>query len=175
MTAGGLIALAGLPGAGKTTVSRLLARRIGAAWLRVDTVEGAMRRAGLSFELIGASGYDALMALAADNLANGLAVVADGVNPVEASRAGWRDAAARAGAPILEVEVVCSDPDEHRRRVEGRGEGVPGLPRVTWAWVADCGYEPWTRERLVVDTARTTPEEAAALIEAALARGSIEA
>lgn len=39
-----LIAFAGLPGVGKTTLSRALARRIGAAWLRIDTIEGARQR-----------------------------------------------------------------------------------------------------------------------------------
>lgn len=163
-----LIAFAGLPGAGKTTLSRALARRIGAAWIRIDSVEGALCRAGLSFDAVGPGGYDAAMAVAADNLANGLGVVADGVNPVEASRAGWRAVAARAGCPVLEVEVVCSDAAEHRRRVEARPDGVPGLPRVTWARVSGCGYEPWRGERLVIDTARLGPEEALDAVVAAL-------
>ncbi len=163
-----LIAFAGLPGAGKTTLSRALARRIGAVWLRIDTAEGALRRAGLSPEAIGAAGYGAAMALAADHLAGGLAVVADGVNPVEASRAGWRATASRAGCPLLEVEVVCTDAAEHRRRIEARDAGVPGLPPVTWRRVSDGGYEPWRGDRLVVDTARLAPDRALEAILAAL-------
>ena len=166
-----LIAFAGLPGAGKTTLSRALARRIGAVWLRIDTIEGAMRRAGLS---PGPAGYDVAMALAADHLADGLAVVADSVNPVAASRAGWRAVAARAGSALLEVEVVCSDAAEHRRRVETRHHGISGLPAVTWPRVLDCGYEPWQDDRLTIDTARFALDAALETIIAALpARSNI--
>ncbi len=167
-----LIAFGGLPGAGKTTLSRALARRLSAAWLRVDTIEGALRRGGLSSEAIGSAAYEAAMALAADQLAGGLAVVADSVNPVAASRAGWRAVAARAGCPLLEVEVICSDAAEHRRRLEMRDDGVPGLARVTWRSVLDRGYEPWRGDRLVVDTARLSPDAALQAIVAALPASS---
>lgn len=163
-----LIAFAGLPGTGKTTLSRALARRIGAAWLRIDVVEGALRRSGLSGDTIGAAGYEVAMAVAADQLAGGLTIVADSVNPVEASRAGWRAVAARAGCPVLEVEVICSDAAEHRRRVEALDDGVPGLPRVTWQRVSNRGYEPWRGERLTVDTARLAPDAALDVLMAAL-------
>lgn len=163
-----LIVFAGLPGVGKTTLSRALARRIGAVWLRIDTVEGAMRRAGLSFAVMGAAGYEAAMALAADQVANGLAVVADCVNPVAASRAGWRAVAAEAGCPILEIEVLCSDAAEHRRRVEARRGAVPGLSRVAWRSVLDFDYEPWTGARLMVDTARLAPDAALDAVLASL-------
>ncbi|MEU0072867.1 AAA family ATPase [Streptomyces sp. NPDC006332] len=38
--------MGGLPGAGKTTLARLLAARIGAVRLRVDTIEQAIVRSG---------------------------------------------------------------------------------------------------------------------------------
>ena len=38
-----LIAFAGLSGAGKTTIARILAQRLGAAYLRIDTIEQALR------------------------------------------------------------------------------------------------------------------------------------
>ena len=34
-----LIALSGLPGSGKTTLARSLSRRLGAHYLRIDTIE----------------------------------------------------------------------------------------------------------------------------------------
>ena len=170
-----LIAVAGLPGTGKSTLCREIARRLGAVWLRIDTVEGAMRRSGLSAETIGAAGYDVAMAVAGDQLAVGLAVVADSVNPVAASRAGWRGVAASAGAPLVEVELVCSDAAEHRRRLEARALDVPGLPPATWRDVLDRGYEPWQGEHLVVDTARLSPREAADAVLAALPDRSLRA
>lgn len=147
-----LVAFGGRPGAGKTTLARALARRLGAAYLRIDAVEQAVRDAGLPAE--GPVGYGVAQALALANLENGLAVVADSVNPVAASRAGWRAVAARAGARLLEVEVVCSDPAEHRRRIETRSSDIPGLVPPTWAEVTAQAFAPWPEAHMAVDTAR---------------------
>jgi hypothetical protein len=56
---------------------------------------------------------------------------------------------------------------EHRRPAETRDTGIPGHVPPTWAEIAGREYEPWTRDRLVVDTARLPVDEAAAVIEAA--------
>jgi predicted kinase len=50
----------------------------------------------------------------------GQSVVADSVNPLTATREAWRAVAASANFPIIEVEIICSDLEEHRRRVESR-------------------------------------------------------
>ena len=42
-----LIALGGLPGAGKTAIARELAREIGAMYLRIDSIEQAIRDSGV--------------------------------------------------------------------------------------------------------------------------------
>jgi predicted kinase len=49
-------------------------------------------------------------------------VIAESVNPLPVTRAAWRETAGRAGVPAVEVEVVCSDLAEHRRRAAGRTE-----------------------------------------------------
>ncbi len=56
-----LVVLGGLPGTGKTTVARAAVRRPGAVLVRVDTVEQALRDAGLGGDL-GALGYAAAYA-----------------------------------------------------------------------------------------------------------------
>jgi predicted kinase len=38
-----LIIFSGLPGSGKSTVAKIVAKRLGAVYLRVDTVEQAIR------------------------------------------------------------------------------------------------------------------------------------
>ena len=60
---------------------------------------------------------------------------------------------------ILEIEVVCSDIMEHRRRVETRSVDVPGLVLPSWQDVIERDYEPWNRSRIVLDTAGYTIED----------------
>jgi predicted kinase len=153
-----LIVFGGLPGTGKSTVSHALARRIGAMHLRMDVIEQAMQDAGI--ERVGAAGYSVGNALAEANLRLGHPVIADCVNPVAESRAAWAETAGRAAAALVEIEVVCSDPGEHRRRVEERASDIPGHRYPDWEAVARFRYEPWTGDRLVLDTAGPAGEVA---------------
>jgi len=160
-----LVVFGGLPGTGKTTIARQIAARRTAVFLRIDVIEQAIRQAGVLAGDVGPAGYLVANALAAANLANGLGVVADCVNPVRESRQGWRAAAARAQAPIIEIEIVCSDPVEHRRRVETRHSDIEGLVLPTWQAVLQRGYAPWEEPHLVIDTAHLTPDQAVAVVE----------
>lgn len=156
-----LIALSGLPGTGKTTIARELAGRVHAVHLRIDSIEQALRRAGVAVE---GEGYAVAHAIAEDNLRLGLVVVADCVNPWPLTRDAWRSVAARAGTPVLEVEIVCGDPAEHRRRVEARAPDIAGHRVPTWQEVADRDYRRWDRDRLVVDAGRLTTTDCVGLI-----------
>src|ERR1700748_2949020 len=108
-----LVVFGGLPATGKTTLARELARRLTATHLRIDTIEQSLQAAGLA---VGPMGYVIANAIAADNLLLGRVLVADGVNPFMASREGWRETASRCAARLVEVEIICSDLAEHRRR-----------------------------------------------------------
>lgn len=167
-----LIAIGGLPATGKTTIARGLASRLRAAYVRIDTIETAVGRAGGRFEPTNgwelppgyAVGYD----VATDQLRTGLDVVAESVNPLRISRDAWRDAGREAGARVVEVEVVCSDVDEHRRRCEERVVDVVGLAQPTWQQISEREYEPWDRSHVVIDTAMLGVEEAIEQIQAAI-------
>lgn len=72
--------------------------------------------------------------------------------PLPLNRREWERVAANTGARYINIEVVCSDLREHRRRVETRPSTVPGLRLPTWRDVADREYDDWSVDRVVVDT-----------------------
>jgi predicted kinase len=160
-----LIVMSGLPGVGKTVVSREVARVIGAVHLRIDSIEQALRAGGNRVE---GEGYAIAYAVAADNLALGRTVIADCVNPWPLTRAAWRAVAGRAGVRAIEVELVCSDEAEHRRRVESRVADIEGHELPTWEDVLGRDYRAWDSDRLVVDTARLSVADAVGAITSAL-------
>jgi len=162
-----LVVFAGLPGVGKTTIARELARQLGAVHLRIDTIEYAIRESGVLKGTVDAAGYETAYAVAEDNLRLGLTVIGDSVNPLPITRAAWLEVARRAGVPVIDVEVTCSDPIEHRRRVETRGTDFPGW-LLTWQEVVDRDYRPWDRERVVIDTAGAGVDEGVEAVRAAV-------
>lgn len=162
------ICVGGLPATGKTTIARKLAAELGAAYVRIDTIETAIRRAEGRFEEANGwelpPGYLVGSEVAADQLRNGVDVVAESVNPLHTSRDAWRDAGLDAGARVVEVEVICSDAAEHRRRAEERVLDIPGLTNPTWEQISDREYHPWQRNRLVVDTALLNIDQSVELV-----------
>jgi predicted kinase len=165
-----LLILSGLPGSGKTTIARELARRLQAVHVRIDSIEQALRNSGVVRNSIDDAGYRAGYAVAEDNLRLGLTVIADSVNPLQITRTAWRAAAARAERPSVEVEIVCTDLDEHRRRVEARVPDLPGHTLPTWREVVGREYQPWDREPIRIDTAKTAVEQAVAIISSHMER-----
>lgn len=159
-----LIVFGGLPGTGKSTIAQRLVGRWPATYVRIDAIEQALQSSGTLAADVGPAGYMAAYALARSNLRLGLHVVADSVNPLPVTRRAWRAVAQDCGAPVLEVEVICSDTRMHRHRVETRVSEVQGLRLPDWASVLHHDYAPWTTPRLVVDTARADVDEAVRLI-----------
>lgn len=162
-----LLVLAGLPGVGKTTTARAWAKRHRAAHVRIDTLEQALVRAG-AFSDVGVLGYAAAYELAADQLRLGLSVVADSVNPLPETRQAWARVAERAGARLVEVELVCSDPVEHQRRVEERPTDIAGHRPPSWGEVRQHDYRSWVGAPVTIDTGIHRVESVVALIEEAV-------
>ncbi len=164
-----LIAFAGPPGAGKSTIARQLARETGAVYLRIDEIDAAIwaRDPGRD---IGPESYHIAAALAVSNLGLGHDVITDCVNPWPITRAIFAEAATRAGAELLGVEITCSDRALHRARLAARGEVVAGLAPLDWDEAEARDYRPWAEAALHLDSARLSVEAAVATIRRALSR-----
>lgn len=141
----------GLPGVGKTTVAASVARHTGANFVRIDAVETGINLAGLTpHEGLGASGYRVANQLVRSMLFEEMDVIVDAVNPVREARQGWVDLAAELDTEVLQVEVICSDIDRHRRQIEHRAADLPGHAMPTWGEVRELVYEPWPEADVVV-------------------------
>ncbi len=164
-----LVVIGGLPATGKSTIAAALAARTGTPYVRVDKIEQAIVAWSALVHPVGPVGYAVAHQLAHEQLELGLDVIVECVNPVAVTRDAWPETAANAGAGVVEIEVVCSDEVEHRRRVEDRESDVVGLVKPTWAEVLARDYEPWSRTPVRVDSATTTVAAAVERITAAVA------
>jgi predicted kinase len=163
-----LIVFGGLPGTGKTSISRDLAARMDAVYIRIDTIEQAIRNSPGASQAINEEGYRVAYAVAEDNLRLGKTVISDSVNPVRESRDAWMEVGRLTNSSFLEVEVVCSDAESHRRRVESREATVPGLKLPTWKEVNALEYQPWTRDHIVIDSAHRAVTDCVEALQTAI-------
>ncbi|WP_315211577.1 phosphotransferase [Actinomyces massiliensis] len=160
-----LVVVGGLPAVGKTAVCRALLGERPMTWLRVDSIEQALRRSGeMAPDMPGGAGYYAAAAVAGDVLSTGGDVLVECVNPLPITRRLWERTAADAGSCLLQVELVCSDRDEHRRRVEQRVSDIAGLVLPDWRDVLQRDYAPWPEADLRLDTGRLEAAGVAELI-----------
>jgi predicted kinase len=159
-----LIVVAGRPGTGKTTLSRTIARRLGATYLRIDAIETALQVVRGDSGPVGPEGYTVAHLVARTNLELGSDVVVDAVCPVPESRAPWSTTAEEAGGRLIMLETSLTDPVEHRRRVSERRPDMPGQRVPSWSDVTSWAWAPWDDRRdgprAVIDT--TVAEDAAA-------------
>ena len=158
------IVLGGLPGSGKSTVAQRLASEIKATYLRVDSIEQAIRSSSiLPLDTdMGPSGYIAVCRVAADNLRLGNSVIADSVNPIGITRAAYREIAAGTVLVRRGPEVIATSRADPRLGGAGRpltsipmpSSSVPSVPCVLepvhdrrmcspWKISIGCGFHRW--------------------------------
>lgn len=157
MNSNTLYILSGLPGVGKTTLSKLLAAHVGAVYLRIDTIEQALK--DLCEIDVQSQGYTLAYRIAADNLRLGLAVVADSCNPIELTRRDWEAVADASKSAFKNIEVICSDIHQHQKRIETRIAETNDHLLPDWHDVIHREYQAWSRSRIVIDTADRTPDD----------------
>lgn len=158
-----LVVFAGLPGTGKTSLARTVARELRAAYFDKDTIKDCVmalaREAKLEqgYDLAGPLSYELLGVLARDNLTLGLPVVLDSPAGYRVFREKIEQVARAAGARLKLIECICTDERLLRERVEQRGQDLPPYRSQDWETYqhSRAQFERITGQRLVVDTAET--------------------
>lgn len=155
-----LFILSGLPASGKSTLSKFIAKEYQAAYVRIDTIEQALR--DLFKQDIYGEGYGLAYKIADDNLKLGHHVVADSCNPIILTRTEWENVAKRNNCLSVNIEVICSDKEEHKERLKNRRSEVENLQPLTWNNVKTKEFHDWNGQRITIDTANKTIEETVA-------------
>lgn len=154
-----LISFSGLPGVGKTTIAKLLASKLNITYLRIDTIEQAIKSSSVQKTEIDDSGYLVAYSVAKENLLNDTSIISDSVNPLMEIRDKWASIANEANVRIVEIEIICSDKKTHKTRVENRKSDIISHKLPSWAEITSLEYEMWTRSPIIIDTAKYSPDE----------------
>ena len=121
-----LFIFSGLPASGKSTLAKELAKKMTATFIRIDTLEQGLLDI-CKYKVQGGEGYESSRLIASDNLKLGNSVVADSVNPWEITRKSWNDVAISNQSLFVNIEVICSNSQEHKTRVENRNIEIKKL------------------------------------------------
>ena len=160
-----LIIFGGLPGSGKSTISSRLAEQLSAIYLRIDSIETAIKNSSLKPKEENEAGYLIAYEIAKDNLLLGHTVIADSVNPIEASRNSWKNVAIEQNKKFLEIEIICSNKEEHKNRIMKRNGNIyDNTPLTKLESITQHIYEPWNNIDLQLDTFNTSVENSVTTI-----------
>lgn len=144
----------GLPGTGKTTLAKKISHRFKAAYLRIDTIEQGIR--DLYNIPVTSQGYAMAQKIAADNLINKINVVSDSCNPWPLTRNQFEQTAVSSNAYFINIETICSNKLEHKKRIETRVSDIKNLELPSWKDVVERDYKPFTTKRIQIDTSDKT-------------------
>ncbi|WP_234698352.1 AAA family ATPase [Lacisediminihabitans changchengi] len=165
--------MAGLPGAGKSTIAEVLGGRLAASVVSVDPIEASILRAGIdSDQPTGLAAYLVAETIAGFVLDAGQHVIVDAVNAVDPAREQWVSLAQTRGETLKFIEVVCSDPELHRVRLSKRASEATRFASPSSYAVEQSldEYHPWSGSSAAI--ARITLDSVNPLganVEAALA------
>ncbi|MBZ0293217.1 MAG: ATP-binding protein [Anaerolineae bacterium] len=148
-----LILFAGMPGSGKTTLARLVARRLEIPIFAKDRVQRVLRDHHLTAENTG-DGYYIILDQADEQLGLGISVILDATFPLDHFRTVASEIAARHTANFCPIYCYCSDDAAWQERMQDRVHYIPGWKPVGWNDVLRMReyYQPWGENAFHVDS-----------------------
>ncbi len=148
-----LILFSGMPGSGKTTLARLVARRLGIPVFAKDRVQRVLRDHNLADSSTG-DGYYIILDQADEQLSLGISVILDATFPLDHFRMVASEIAARHRTRFCALYCTCSDDAVWSDRMKQRVQYVPGWKPVGWEDVLRMRdyYQPWNDNALTVDS-----------------------
>jgi predicted kinase len=154
-----LILFAGMPGSGKTTLARKVARTLGISVFAKDRVQRVLRDHNLASANTG-DGYYIILDMADEQLSLGLSVILDATFPLDHFRTVASETAVRHKAYFCAFYCYCSDDNMWRDRMNQRVHYVPGWKPVGWDDVLRMReyYQPWDDNALAVDSLKSPDE-----------------
>ena len=123
-----LLQMAGITGAGKSTLARLIGQRTGAVVIDLDVVKSAALDAGAAWDLAGRIAYGASRAIADSLLVQGGSVVLDSPCRFQEIVDEGRAIAGRRATVYAFIECVVTDETELRRRLRRRARLRSQMP-----------------------------------------------
>jgi predicted kinase len=131
-----LLQMAGMPGAGKSALARLIGRSTKAIVLDKDVLKTAALEAGADEKLASGIAYDTFFALASHMLSQGWTVVLDSPSFWATIPKRGSELAAERHVPYFFIECYCDDDLELARRLRERTPmaSQPGVEVLDESW-----------------------------------------
>ncbi|MFM2483486.1 AAA family ATPase [Celerinatantimonas yamalensis] len=147
-----IILICGLPGSGKSTLAHELATILKLPLFSKDRLEASVVESGLAtVDNLNGVGYFLLKNLIDECEKTQQTVIVDFVADKNRVLQFWPSLVSK---EVIPIECVCSDTNEHRRRIETRNRNISGWYELTWSDVelAINKYIPLFAERLTLDS-----------------------
>jgi len=151
-----LILISGLPGTGKTRISRELASRLNAVHISSDSIRKKMLEKRTYSEEEKARVYSEMVSQVSGSLSEGKNVIADATFYKESLRRQMREAAEKAGTDFFLVECIISE-EAARERISSRTGGDSEAKYGEYLIVKKA-FEPISEERITIDTSLPVKE-----------------
>ena len=151
-----LILISGLPGTGKSRISRELSSKLAAVHISSDSIRKKMLEKRTYSEEEKALIYKEMVSQVSSSLSEGKNVVADATFYRESLRREMREAANNAGTDFFIVECILPE-EKVKERISSR-RGGDSEAKFAEYLIVKKAFEPFTGQRITIDTSLSVEE-----------------